>query len=250
MKLTALILTSLLALTAVAVEAPSDMDLFLLIGQSNMAGRGKVEPMDEITNPKILMLTKDRKWVPAKDPVHFDKPIAGVGLCSQFARTVLKTKPDTTIGLVPCAVGGTSLNQWKPGGALYKDALARTREAMKRGKLAGILWHQGESDSAPEKVASYGKSFADMIAQLRKELGAESVPLIIGELGHFRDASKPFNAALPDIARAIPDCALVSADDLSDKGDKLHFGTAALRTFGERYAEAYLTLKRGQSAVR
>lgn len=59
--------------------APDHMRLFLLIGQSNMAGRGKMEPQDEVTNPRIYMLTKDGKWVLAKDPVHFDKPVAGVG---------------------------------------------------------------------------------------------------------------------------------------------------------------------------
>jgi hypothetical protein len=132
------------------------MKLFLLIGQSNMAGRGKVEQQDQVENPKIQMLTKDLKWVPARDPLHFDKPIAGVGLGSQFARTVWQADTNATIGLIPCAVGGTTLDQWKPGGALYKAAVARTQEAQKHGQLAAILWHQGEGDSGnPQLIATY-----------------------------------------------------------------------------------------------
>lgn len=119
--------------------APAQMKLFLLIGQSNMAGRGKVEPQDQVVNPHIFMLTKDLKWVPAKDPLHFDKPgVAGVGPGSEFAREILKVDPNATIGLIPCAVGGTSLDQWKAGGPLYNSAVARTREAIKQGKLAGM----------------------------------------------------------------------------------------------------------------
>src|SRR5690606_26741536 len=55
--------------------------LYLLVGQSNMAGRG-VNPNEyrDISQPKILMLNKEGKWVTASHPLHFDKPaIAGVG---------------------------------------------------------------------------------------------------------------------------------------------------------------------------
>jgi len=239
-----------LSCLATVSASAADMDLFLLIGQSNMAGRGKIESRDQETNPRILMLTKDLAWVPARDPVHFDKPIAGVGLCSEFARTVLKADPSRTIGLIPCAVGGTSLDKWKAGGALYNEAVRRTREAMKSGRLAGILWHQGEADSEKDKVATYGSRLATMIAALRKDLGAQNVPLVIGELGRFREANRDFNDALPAVVPGIPNCACVTAEGLKDKGDRLHFDSASLRTFGERYAEAYLKLKSNTGAAR
>jgi hypothetical protein len=226
-----------------AQTAPDHLTLFLLIGQSNMAGRGPVGPEDQVTNPRIFMLTKDRTWTLAKDPLHYDRPTAGVGLASEFARVLAKADPSLTIGLIPCAVGATSLDQWKAGGPLYNDAVARAREAMKRGTLAGILWHQGENDSAPDKVATYAGRFAAMIAQLRQDLGAEKVPVIVGELGRFRAASAAFNAALPDVARRVPLCAEATAEGLTDKGDHLHFDTPSLHVFGARYAEAYLKLQ-------
>jgi len=230
-------------LHASAQSAPDHLQLFLLIGQSNMAGRGKVEAADQETNPGIFMLTKDLQWVPAKDPVHFDKPVAGVGLCSEFARVVAKQDPTANIGLIPCAVGGTSLDQWKPGGQLYRNAVDRAKEAMKHGTLTGILWHQGEADSASAKVAIYGDRFSAMIEQLRKDLDAGSVPVVMGELGRFRPENAEFNAALPAVASKVPLCVSVSAEGLTDKGDHLHFDTPSLHQFGQRYAEAFLKLK-------
>ena len=233
--------TLLAAASSFAEPAPKQMKLFLLIGQSNMAGRGKVEAQDKVENPHIFMLTKDLKWVPAKDPLHFDKPAAGVGLGSEFARQVLKADPHATIGLIPCAVGGSSLDQWKAGGALYNTAVARTREAMKNGALAGILWHQGESDAInPALVETYIDRLDRMIGQLRKDLDAEKVPVVIGEIIHGHKNNDAINAELAKAPKKIPLSCLVSSEGLGNKA--LHFGSADLRTFGKRYAAEYLKL--------
>lgn len=234
----------LMATSVHADPAPGQMKLFLLIGQSNMAGRGKVEPQDQVVNPHIFMLTKDLKWVPATDPLHFDKPVAGVGPGSEFAREILKRDPAATIGLIPCAVGGTSLDQWKAGDKLYNAAVARTKEALKSGKLAGILWHQGEADSAPDKVATYAERFSLMIGQLRKDLDADKVPVILGELGRFRAGSKAFNDNLPSVVTKVPLSGLAKSEELTDKGDKLHFDAASARKLGARYAAEFGKLAR------
>lgn len=232
-----------------AETAPDHMRLFLLMGQSNMAGRGKVEPRDQVTDPRIFMLTKARQWVPAKEPLHFDKgPGTGVGMGLEFARTLLASDPKITVGLIPCAKGGSALDAWKAGGELYTEAVARAREAMKSGTLAGILWHQGESDHMHERVVTYGDRFAAMIAQLRKDLAAENVPVVIGELGRFQPLSREFNAALPKISRQLPLCASVTSEDLGHKGDGLHFDAASQRILGQRYAAAFLKLKAGAPA--
>ncbi len=224
-------------------QTPTDMRLFLLIGQSNMAGRGKIEPVDQQIHPRIFMLDKANAWVPAKDPVHFDKPkVAGVGLCSEFARCVAAKDTEAKIGLVPCAFGGTTLDQWKPGSALYTNAIARTRIALKSGSLAGILWHQGEGDCAEQKRTTYPERFAAMIAQLRKDLDASDVPVIVGELGTFRASNLPFNAMLPQVTNRVPCCALASADGLGANTDNVHFSAEALRTFGKRYFETFMRL--------
>lgn len=214
------------------------MKLFLLIGQSNMAGRGKIEEQDKVTNPDIFMLTKDLKWVIAKDPVHFDKGAAGVGLCSEFARDVFKADPKSPIGLIPCAMGGSSLDQWQPGKPLYVTAISRAKEAMKQGSLAGILWHQGESDAKPESIATYPARFETMITQLRKDLGAENVPVLIGEIIPGHGNHDAVNVALAETAKKTPNAALVSSADLGKK--QLHYDSADYRALGKRYAEVFL----------
>ena len=92
-------------------QTPSDakkFHLFLLAGQSNMAGRGKVQAEDLKIHPQILMLNKAGEWVPAIDPLHFDKPgIVGVGLGKTFAIQYAAEHPDVTIGLIP-------LCGWRP----------------------------------------------------------------------------------------------------------------------------------------
>ena len=96
----------------------TEYDLYLLIGQSNMSGRGVItEKNKEEGRPNVFMLTKENTWVPARNPLHFDKPkIAGVGPGLSFGISMAKGNPTHKIGLVPCAVGGTSIDSWKPGG--------------------------------------------------------------------------------------------------------------------------------------
>ena len=115
MKLTTLLFVLFAAL---AVQA-KDMRLFLLVGQSNMAGRGKNFQNDNAANPAILKLDKDGNWTSGVEPVHFDKRAAGAGLSTSFARAYVADHPGETVGLIPCAVGGTGINRWVPGGDLF-----------------------------------------------------------------------------------------------------------------------------------
>lgn len=231
------------ALRAAPATGPGPRQLFLLIGQSNMAGRGALRPADQVPHPRIFMLRPDLAWVPAVDPLHADKPaLAGVGLASNFARVLAAVEPDTEIGLIPAAFGGTSLDEWAVGQPLFTTAVARARAAQKAGTLAGILWHQGEADSAPDRAATYAPRFAAMIAELRRQLGAEDVPVLVGETGRFRPNGAAINAVLAQLPARVPHCAFVSAEGLGDKGDQLHFDSASLDEFGRRYAQAWFAL--------
>lgn len=238
----------------ITLPEKENFHLYLLIGQSNMAGRGKVEEVDKKPHPRVLMLTKKGSWQPAVDPLHSDKPSAGVGLGSAFGRAMAEASPDVTIGLLPCAVGGTPLERWEEGKDLYAQAVRRAMPTLKQGTLKGILWHQGEADSFQEETAlSYGKRLTGMIAALRSELDAEEVPFVAGELGHFLDEYqgrgrtlgywKVVNEQLAGLKETVPGFALVSAAGLKHKGDKVHFDSAALRTFGQRYSSAMLKLQ-------
>ena len=247
------LLTSLLILVlctfTLAADLPDNqpLDLYLLIGQSNMAGRGKIDPQDRVPHPRVWKLDKDGHWVPGVDPLHFDKPkIAGVGLGSSFARTLADHYPDRFIGLIPCAVGGTRIDQWKPGSDLYNEAVRRAKLAQAHGTLKGILWHQGESDSVPARVPTYLAHLKDLVTHLRSDLGTPDLPLVVGQLGYFHESKTPYtkqlNQELLRVADVIPHSACATAEGLTDKGDKTHFDSPSLREFGRRYAAQYLRL--------
>jgi hypothetical protein len=236
------------------LPAKKDFELYLLIGQSNMAGRGKVEDADKVPHPRVFMFTKTNTWAPATDPLHFDKPaIAGVGLGSSFARTMADANPKVTIGLIPSAVGGTPLSRWQKGGDLYQQALERAKAAMKEGTLKGILWHQGENDSGAEATATnYVARLSQMVKDLRADLGVGDVPFVAGKLGMFlvgKDKEgKPsywrvVNDQIAQLPQKAPNCAVVESTDLKHKGDQLHFDRPSLHEFGKRYAEKMQALQ-------
>jgi hypothetical protein len=244
------------AAAAEAFQLPpkSRFHLFLLIGQSNMAGRGAVEEEDRTPHPRVLMLNQAGEWVPAVDPMHFDKPAAGVGLGKTFGRLVAEASPGVTVGLIPCAVGGSPIDAWKPGAFdaptrshPWDDAIRRAKLALAAGELKGVLWHQGESDSNDKLAAGYAAKLDDLVARLRKELNAPNVPFIAGQMGVFADnpwsdAKKVVDRAHRELPSRVPRTAFVSAEGLRHKGDRVHFDSASLREFGRRYARAYFQL--------
>lgn len=217
----------------------TDRDVFLLAGQSNMAGRGVVEPADRQPLAGISMFTKEKTWAPAVDPLHFDKPaIAGVGLGRSFAATVQKHAGLKEIGLVPAAMGGSSLEEWSPRGALFQNAVERTKAAG--GRLRGILWHQGEADSAPGLDSTYAERWLVVMKALRGEVG--DVPVVVGELGQFNARYRAVSEQLASLVVRLPRVAFVSAGGLKAKEDGVHFEAASLREFGRRYAHAWMVI--------
>jgi hypothetical protein len=209
----------------------SSLNLFLLIGQSNMAGRGRLDEVPALQHAEVSMF-RDGRWIPAEEPLHTDKPgIAGIGLGMSFAVELATRAAIAPIGLIPCAFGGTSLAQWIPGTELYENAVSLSLDAIRSGgQLRGILWHQGEGDSgSPDDAGSYGRRFQSMIRKLRTELSAETVPVIAGELGTFlqRDDGTDFSTVVNQELRGLEDAVgvygCVGAHDLGHNGDDLHF---------------------------
>lgn len=234
--------------------APAGLHLFLLAGQSNMAGRGDVAPDDRTPHARVWMFDRAGAWVPAVDPMHFDKPIAAVGPGRAFGVAIAEALPAAHIGLIPTAVGGSPITAWEPGvryeetGAYpWDDAVARAKGAMPQGRLRAILWHQGESDGNDASAPLYEARLRSLITRFRTELDAPALPFIIGQLGRFEGKSWPsgyvqVDAAHQRVAADTPGVAFVSSEGLADKGDQLHFSAEAARELGRRYAEAYLRL--------
>ncbi|MFC1509000.1 sialate O-acetylesterase, partial [Candidatus Omnitrophota bacterium] len=73
--ITAVLVFGCSSLSKTGTIAKEQFHLYLLIGQSNMAGRGEVGDQDRQSHPRVFTLNKDNIWIPAADPIHFDKPI-------------------------------------------------------------------------------------------------------------------------------------------------------------------------------
>lgn len=230
-----------------------DFHLYLLIGQSNMAGRGKMSKDDRRPVEGVYSLDAKGTWRPAAHPLHFDKPrVAGVGLGLDFALAMRRAesgKRDVTIGLIPCAFGGTRLDQWNRGDDLYEKAMERVRIATRCGILKGVLWHQGEGDSTEKLAPTYGARLVKMFRSLRDDLEDENLPIVVGEVGRFRIPAQTslINAQLNETAKRLPRVGCASSDGLEHNGDSTHFDAPSLKKFGRRYAEQMLECQR-QSA--
>ncbi|CAM0908169.1 unnamed protein product [Alopecurus aequalis] len=238
--------------------------LFLLAGQSNMAGRGAPPaplPPPYLPHPRLLRLAADRRWVAASPPLHADidtHKTCGLGPAMPFAHRVLLSSGDSApssvsepsggdpepllLGLVPCAVGGTRIWMWARGQPLYEAAVARTRAAVADGggALGAVLWFQGESDTIEaDDARSYGGKMERLVADLRADLGLPSllviqVGLASGE-GNYTDIVREAQQNVN-----VPNVIYVDAMGLPLSDDQLHLSTEAQLQLGEMLAQAYL----------
>lgn len=219
-------------------------EIFLSIGQSNMAGRGEMVATDTIPQKNIFLFNDKDEWEPAKNPLNRYSTIRKkmsmqkLGPSWSFAQTLADT--DKKVGLVVNVKGGTRIDQWKKGGEFYNEAVKRTLKAQEKGVLKGIIWHQGEGDRG--KWEAYTQKFTDFITHLRKDLNAPNVPVIIGEIGNWRGTSDSINKVLLNLKKHVENLGAVKATDLMHKGDSVHFDRASQIILGKRYAEKYLEL--------
>jgi sialate O-acetylesterase len=241
-------------------------DLWVLAGQSNMEGVGDLIDVTP-PHPKVMALGMDDKWVKAEEPLHWlvDSPdpvhsgdpknraersaqqhktrAKGAGLGLPFA-TAMVESTGVPIGLVITAHGGTSMQQWDPakkgegGNSLYGSFLRSVNLAG--GKVKGVLWYQGESDSSPEGSKIYERVFSDFIGAVRSDLGQPELPFYFVQIGRFINGGDPKGwNVVQDAQRRIPDrlanTAVISVIDL-ELDDAIHVGTQGLKRAGQRLA--------------
>ncbi len=219
---------------------------FLLIGQSNMAGRGLFTDAKDIDTKQIRVLRNGR-WQEMFRPVNPDRKFSGVNLAESFAEAYTE-KYNVKVGLIPCADGGTSLDQWKVGGLLYDNAVNNAKLASRTSTIAGVLWHQGEADCPKELADTYSERFIPFMNALRKDLDLYDVPFLLGGLGDFLydceldERLKNYiivNDALKSISDNNEMTGFVDATGLTSNPDNLHFNSSSLYEFGKRYFDVF-----------
>lgn len=225
-------------------------DIYLLIGQSNMAGRGTLLPSDLNESPEgVYLLGAGDIPVQATHPFNQYSTIRKELSMQQmnpgysFSAKMHSAHPDRPILIVCNARGGTSITAWGPGSTYYSEAVRRTKAAMKYGTLKAILWHQGCADSG-SRVAQYMGLLKTMVSSLRTDLAAPDVPFIAGELATWRSTSPQFNLMIRTISDNIPNSSYVSSEGLGMLKDETdpHFNRDAQILLGQRYADKVLEM--------
>ncbi|AUX32039.1 MULTISPECIES: sialate O-acetylesterase [Sorangium] len=232
--------------TGGAPSSSPTFHIFMLMGQSNMAGVADKQDSDKNSDARLKVLggcnQPAGQWNLANPPLSDCPGEKGWNLSTSvdpgiwFGKTLLGKLPEgDTIGLVATAESGESINTFITGGShhqmiLNKIAKAKTAE---NARFAGIIFHQGESDNGQS-------SWPGKVVQLYNEVKAAwgvdyDVPFILGELpaggccgGH--------NNLVHQAADMLPMGYWVSQQG-TNVMDQYHFDHASVVTMGTRYGE-------------
>lgn len=229
---------------------------FLMIGQSNMAGRGILNKNeDDLGEDRVLLFKyKERKWSGLKDPLQpMDDPIfsvkadkqSGVGPCATFGKTMTR-KLGMQVGILLCARGGIGITGWQRNGKLFQETIKRALLISRSVPLKGICIFLGESDTySIEEATQYPSRFINLVENLRNELG-NNLPIIHAQLATVSEArvnKKDHGYMAWDFLKKlqenifIDNCKMVKTEDLNLNDDGIHLSTKAQRILGTRLAK-------------
>jgi hypothetical protein len=260
-------LAAVLAMGALSAEEPTsipsskkDFHLFLLMGQSNMSGgvglvAGDNKPVPHVLKMRYAKEGDEPKWAPGAHPLHPRRPNkkARFGPGLSFAEAYVADKSGVTVGLIPMAWGGKSIEQLGKGSGIYSDAIRHAKAAMEEGTLKGVMWHQGESDTVEQtRTDAYEKKLHRLVGDVRKDLGNPQLPFIVGNLAEFygtgEDHTAPDRVAridkIKEILRSLPNkvphAGFVESTGCTPAArPKVHFDRKSCVLLGKRYAEVY-----------
>lgn len=235
------------------------MKVFLLIGQSNMAGPAICRWNDEDDKrlEGVLLSNKEGEWEPAKNPLNAYstikwQPNPGLNPGVTFAEELKKAFPDETIGLISNSRGSSKIAEWQKGQWYFSEAVRRARTACGEKKINGILWIQGEQDVIEyNDYVNYSDKLSRFIYDLREELGGQDIPFIASEIwGDVELAPEEWRAGIVEVNRQIKEvinntdhCKLISSASLEHTvGDEVHFAPEGMRELGRRFAKKYLEI--------
>ncbi len=247
-------------------------DLWVLAGQSNMEGHADLADVQQ-PSPLVHSFDMADRWgiaeeplhnlVNAADPVHWPlnadkvperlsgerleayvvnrKKGAGMGL--PFAIEMV-TRTNIPVGLIPCAHGGTSMDQWSPalkdreGESLYGSMYRRVQAAG--GRVKGMLWYQGESDANAKAAPEFLQKFEGLVKAVREDFKQPNLPFYYVQIGRHIDNSNGVEWNRVQVAQLraeneIPNSGMVAAVDLQ-LDDGIHIGTQDLKRLALRTA--------------
>ena len=233
-------------------------DIYLCIGQSNMAGRAQVTGTSAQQPIEGVWLLNDKdEFEVAQNPlnrystIRKDLSMQRLSIAYMFSKKMHELTGQK-VALVCNARGETSIRQWQKGHerGYYAEAVRRTREAMKYGTLRGIIWHQGEWDCTKD-LQEYQQLLKQFISDLRQDLGCPDLPVVYGQISQWNwtkteAGTKPFNDMIIQMPAQIPNTACATSEELTPAIGEHdpHFSSKSQKTYGQRFAEKMIELQK------
>ena len=244
-----LLLACVAVLAAAAIPAvsagdslPIPLHVFVLAGQSNMLGRAQPVSAGAHGDSRLLVWRKS-SWQIAADPLGDLKDSQnGVGPGMTFGLGAIQTLNPQTVGVVMCAVSGTTISKWQAPHSVYSNCISQARAAG--GHIDAILFLQGESDAANrDDAGKWAKRFAVVLKDFRTDLGA-NLPMVFAQIGKL--SGFPYQKKVRDqqalAATTNPNVKMITTLDLPTGSDGVHFTVASQKTIGTRFATAWAQL--------
>ena len=174
-----------------AISKSGKLRVFVLMGQSNMAGAARAAELESPYNEK-----HDRIRIWANGRWEYFLPSFRFGPGVSMAHQLAELWPDDTIGIIKVAVGGTGIRGFEKNwsreraeltwdgvkGPLYKDLMNAVAEAKRISKpeFCGFVWKQGAADGRRKDLANeYYDTFKQLVSDLRTDLGAPDLPVFV-----------------------------------------------------------------------
>lgn len=234
-------ITLALASQVDAAERPAH--LFILSGQSNMAGM----------NPKLGFEPEAADLFPEADVAYIKVAVGGQPIRYWVAEWDEIARKH---GIDPAKARAAD----KVKGAIYYqqilDRFAELRKKHPAPASVTFCWMQGERDARSNLDAAYGDSLKQLVANLRRDLKQPNMNFVIGRLSDFGKADDaPWQAvrqAQVELAQSDPRGAWVDCDDLNNKDkngavtNDLHYTPAGYELLGRRYVRQAKALIDGQ----
>jgi hypothetical protein len=223
---TGLAAVAIVSIASVSQAADKPVHLFILSGQSNMAGM----------NPKAGFEPEAQKLFPDAEVVYFKVSRGGQPIrlwVEEWNDIAKKHGLESTV---------KATVYYKP----ILEQYAKLIEKHPDPASVTFCWMQGERDAREKLSAAYSDALQQLITNLRRDLKQPKMNFVIGRLSDFGkpDYADWQNVRKVQVALAEKDKlgAWVDCDDLNDKQkdgvkrDDLHYTKEGYELLGRRYA--------------
>ena len=224
-----------------SISSASENELtFLLLGQSNMAGQGKVSELNGAMKrfPANVNFFLNGSKVTLSTQQKFGPEVS-------FARRVSQVFPSRKINLIKFAPGGSLMKDWLVGGYHYQTLAKQLDKIRKKHSLdvRGVLWMQGERDTKSLLSGNHYKvSLEQFILTLRRDLAKPRLPFIIAQISipeSYRPAVNLVKQAQQNTAKEMPAVSFFSTETLPRNADKVHLSSEGQLALGLRFAHYF-----------